>query len=69
VTKLIGVFLLLPVANAPNLEGDIEIMTCLKLSGRKNKKMTVMDCSSNSDAYMLDHSLIIFSIIFWNLRA
>jgi len=52
-TKLIGVFLRLPVANAPNLEGDVEIMTCLKLPGRKNKKMAVMDCSSNSARYLL----------------
>ena len=47
-TKLIGVSLRLPVANASNLKGDVEIMTCLKLSGRKKKKITVMDCSSNS---------------------
>jgi hypothetical protein len=35
-TKLIGVFLHLPVANAPNLDADVEIMICLKLSCRKN---------------------------------
>jgi len=27
-TKLIGVFLRLPVANAPNRDDEVEIMTC-----------------------------------------
>ena len=69
-TKLRGVFLRLPVANAPNLEGDVEIMTCLKLSGRKIKKMTVMDCSSNSVRCLHARSLPhYFYYYFWNCGA
>jgi hypothetical protein len=47
-TKLIGAFLRLLVANVPNLVGEVEVTNCLKLSSRKNKKITVMDWSSNS---------------------